>query len=114
MNRFAFVLQLRHPWPGSIRQTTRVLIMNKKYVATAMAIFAFGFFAAPNSNAGTEVIQDYGGSGPTYNYAPPPPRPVYYAPPPVIVYPTYAYYARPFGYYGAHRVFVRHHRWYHH
>jgi hypothetical protein len=89
--------------------------MNKKYLATVMAIFAFGFVAAPGSNGGTEVIQDYGGSAPTYNYAPPPPRPVYYAPPPVVVYPTYGLYARPFGYYGAHRrVFVRHHRWYHH
>jgi hypothetical protein len=91
--------------------------MNTKYLAVVLAIFAFGFAAAPGSNAGTEVIQDYSGSAPTYNYAPPPPRPIYYAPPlpvPVVAYPTYGYYARPFGYYGSRRVFVRRHHWYHH
>jgi hypothetical protein len=49
--------------------------MNIKYLGVVLAIFAFGFAVAPSSRAGTEVIQDYSASQPTYNYAPPPPRP---------------------------------------
>lgn len=88
--------------------------MMKNLFAIALAVFAFGFVV--RSNAGTEVIDGYGTPAPTYNYAPPPPRPVYYAPPPpvnVLVFPAYGYYGPRFGihrYYGRH-VYRRSHNW---
>jgi hypothetical protein len=74
--------------------------MWKKLVVIMLAVTGI----ASASNAGTEVIRDYGRD--QYNtYAPrplPPPRPVYYAPPPpVVIYP------RPF-FFG----FGFHHRYY--
>jgi hypothetical protein len=79
------------------------------------ALGALAIISAPGARAGTEVIQDYGGrdTSPTYNYAPPPPRPVYYAPPPVrvVVYPWFGYYPRPLRVYGYHRPFIRHRHW---
>jgi hypothetical protein len=89
--------------------------MKKKLIATALAVLAFGL--APRSNAGTEIIRDYGATAPAYNYAPPP-RPVYYAPPPVsvVVYPTYRYFGPRVVVFGAHRfyprrAFFRHRHW---
>lgn len=69
--------------------------MAKKLIAIALAVSAFA--SAPRSNAGTEVVRDYGG-GEVNNYAPPP-RPVYYAPPPVVVYPAVSFYT-PFHVFG--------------
>jgi len=88
-------------------------MMWKKLIVIALAVSAVGFASAPRSNAGTEVIEPYNAPAPTYNYAPPPPRPVYYAPPlpvGVVVYPAFGYYPRPFRAYG--RPFYRHgHHW---
>lgn len=87
-------------------------MVKKSILVTTLALLGFGFNAT--SNAGTEVIRDYGPREPAYNYAPPPPpRPVYYAPPPpvgVVLYP--AFYGPRFGVYRAHRFY--HHRWWHH
>jgi hypothetical protein len=95
-------------------------MMAKKLVLIALAVFAFAFGLAMRSNAGTEVIDGYKNSVPTYNYnyAPPPPRPIYYAPPPpvnVLIFPAYGYCGPRFG--GVHRfagrhAYVRpHHNW---
>jgi hypothetical protein len=68
--------------------------MWKKLIVIALAVSAVGFASAPRSNAGTEVIEPYNAPAPTYNYAPPPPRPVYYAPPlpvGVVIYPAFGY-----------------------
>jgi hypothetical protein len=86
--------------------------MRKKLIVIALAVFAFGFASALRSNAGTEVIEPYRAPAPTYNYAPPPPRPVLYAPPPpvsVVVVPGYGYYGPRFGV--AHRFYGRHAYW---
>jgi hypothetical protein len=89
--------------------------MVKKFLAIALAVFAFGSVA--RSNAGTEVIDRYSAPAPTYNYAPPPPRPVYYAPPPpvnVLVFPAYGYYGPRFGvhrFYGRHVYLRPRHQW---
>jgi hypothetical protein len=87
-------------------------IMGKKLIVIALMVFGFG--SALRSNAGTEVIEPYRAPAPTYNYAPPPPRPVYYAPPPpvgVVIAPAYGYYGPRFGFYGAHRFYGRHGYW---
>lgn len=85
--------------------------MGKKFVAVMLAVIGI----ASASNAGTEVIQDYGRD--QYNtYAPrplPPPRPVYYVPPPPPIYfsifPAYGYHGPRFGY---RRVYAhRYHHW---
>jgi len=71
----------------------------------AVILVVFGFVAA--SSAGTEVIRDYSTEQFNYNYAPPPPRPVYYAPPPpvnVLIFPAYGYYGPRFG---VHRYYAR-------
>ena len=91
-------------------------MMGKKIIVTAaLAVLAFGFGSAQRSNAGTEVIEPYNAPAPTYNYAPPPPRPIYYAPPPpvgvVVVRPAYGYYGPRFGAYRAHRFYGRHPYW---
>ncbi len=89
--------------------------MAKKLIATALAVFAFGFGFAVCSNAGTEVIDRYSAPAPTYNYAPPP-RPIYYAPRPpvnVLIFPAYGYYGPRFGvhrFYGR-RPYWRSHHW---
>ena len=92
--------------------------MWKKLIVIALAVSAVGFASAPRSNAGTEVVEPQYAPQQTYNYAPPPPRPIYYAPPPpvgVVVYPTFGYYPRPFRVFGFHRTFVRpFHRHSHH
>ncbi len=88
--------------------------MGKKIIVIALAVFAFGFGSALRSNAGTEVIEAYRAPAPTYNYAPPPPRPVVYPPPPtigVVVYPGYVHYGPRFGFYRAHRFYGRHAYW---
>jgi len=85
--------------------------MYKKLVVAILAVIGI----ASASNAGTDVIRDYGRD--QYNsYAPRPLplRPVYYAPPPpvgVFVYPRPFFFGPRFGfhrYYG-HRPFVRRH-----
>ena len=97
--------------------------MGTKRIAIVLAILAFGFGFALCSNAGTDVIEPYRAPAPTYNYAPPPPRPIFYAPPlPVgfgfAVGPRYRYYGPRFGWYGARRFYgpygywrFRHHHW---
>jgi len=92
--------------------------MVKKSIVIALAVFAFGFASALRANAGTEVIEPYRAPAPTYNYAPPPPRPVFYAPPPVVavvVAPGYGYYGPRFGFahrfYGRHAYWRSHHHW---
>jgi hypothetical protein len=90
--------------------------MEKKLIVIALA--AVGFASTPRSNAGTEIVRDYGGAE-INQYAPPPPRPVYYVPPPppvrVVVYPRY--YAAPFSVVAVHRFdrrhvhFRSHHHW---
>lgn len=92
--------------------------MVKKLIVIALAVFAFGFGSALRANAGTEVIEPYRAPAPTYNYAPPPPRPVFYAPPPVVgvvVGPGYGYYGPWFGFaqrfYGRHAYWRSHHHW---
>ena len=83
--------------------------MRKKLIVIALAVSAVGFASAPRSNAGTEVVEPQYAPQQTYNYAPPPPRPVYYAPAPVgvVVYPAFGYYPRPFRVYGYHRAYGR-------
>jgi hypothetical protein len=88
--------------------------MGRKIIVIALAVLAFGFAAAPRSNAGTEMIEPYRAPAQTYNYAPPPPRPVFYAPAPVVgvvVAPAYRYYGPRFGFYGAHRFYGRQPYW---
>jgi hypothetical protein len=94
--------------------------MGKKLTVIASAVLVLGFGSAPRSNAGTEMIEPYSAPRPTYNYAPPPPRPVFYAPPPivgVVVGPGYGYYGPRFGAYRGHRFYGRnaywrsHHHW---
>jgi len=95
--------------------------MGKKLVLISFGLFVLAFGSAPRSNAGTEVIEPYRAPAPTYNYAPPPPRPIVYAPPPVVgvvVAPAfgfygrrYGYYGRRYGFYGAHRFYGRHGYW---
>jgi hypothetical protein len=92
--------------------------MGKKSLVMALAVFAFGFGTALRSNGGTDMIEPYRAPAPSYNYAPPPPRPVFYAPPPVAfgvaVGPGYRYYGPRFGWYGPRRFGYwrfRHHHW---
>ena len=84
--------------------------MWKKLIVMLLVVLGFGLSTA--SNAGTEVISDYGPREPAYNYAPPP-RPVYYPPPPpvgVVVYPRPLFFGFGFHHrYYPHRVFVRRH-----
>jgi hypothetical protein len=88
--------------------------MVNRIIVIALTVLAFGFGSAPRSKAGTEMIEPYRAPAPAYNYAPPPPRPVYYAPPPpvsVVVYPGYVHYGPRFGFFGAHRFYGRHAYW---
>jgi hypothetical protein len=90
--------------------------MAKKIILIVLAVLVFGFGSALRSNAGTEVIDRYSAPAPNYNYAPPPPRPIYYAPRPPInffIFPAYGYYGPRFGFhrfYGRH-VFLRPRHW---
>jgi len=92
----------------------------RKFSAIAVMLIVLGF--ASVTNAGTDVIRDYGADQfkNSYGYAPaplPPPRPIYYAPPPprvnVLVFPAYGYCGPRFvGHrFASRRVFVRPHRW---
>ena len=87
--------------------------MGKKLIVIALAMFAFGFGSALRSNAGTEIVEPYRAPAPSYNYAPPPPRPIFFAPPVVgvVVAPRYGYYGRGYGYYGDRRFYGRHAYW---
>jgi hypothetical protein len=98
----------------------RISIMGKKLIVIASAVFALGFAFALRLNAGTEMIEPYSAPAPAYNYAPPPPRPVFYPPLPVfgvVVGPGYGYYGPRFGAYRGHRFYGRnaywrsHHHW---
>ena len=101
------VLQLRDDrWVQSPQ--TGEIIMLKKISVLALAVFAFGFAAAPRSIAGTEMVEP--DNAPRYNYRPAPAPRVYYAPPPpvpVVVYPAVRYYAAPVVGIGYHRVHGR-------
>ena len=81
--------------------------MEKKLIVIALAVSAVGLACAPRSNAGTEIVRDYGGAE-VNRYAPPPPRPVYYPPPAVgvAVYPAVGFYPRPFFGVSSRRVVV--------
>ncbi len=82
--------------------------MGKKLIVIALAVSAFT--SATRSNAGTEIVEPQYAPQQTYNYAPPPPRPVYYpysVPVSVVAYPTVAFYPRPFRVFAVHRTFVR-------
>ncbi len=89
--------------------------MGKKSFVIALAVFAFGFGSALRSNAGTDMVEPYRAPAPTYNYAPPPPRPVVYVPPVrfgVVVGPAFGgYYGPRFGFYGGRRFYGRHAYW---
>ena len=92
--------------------------MVKKLIVIALMVFAFAFGSAVRSNAGTEIIEPYSAPAPTYNYAPPPPRPVLYIPPPpvrLVVVPAYGYYGPRFGvthrFYGRPAYWRSHHHW---
>ena len=88
--------------------------MGRKLTVIASAVLAFCFATVPRSNAGTEMIEPYSAPRPTYNYPPPPPRPVFYAPPPVVgvfVGPGYGYYGPRFGAFHPHRFYGRHASW---
>jgi len=92
--------------------------MGNKSFVIAVAVLAFGFGTALRANAGTDMIEPYRAPASSYNYAPPPPRPVFYAPPPVafgvVVGPGYRYYGPRFGWYGPRRFGYwrfRHHHW---
>jgi hypothetical protein len=88
--------------------------MWRKFGVIALALAGFGW--VQGTNAGTEVIRDYGAQEPAYNYAPapPPPRPIYYAPPAVgvVLYPTF--YPGYHRFYGHHRYYARHPYWHRH
>ena len=78
-----------------------------------LAVFALGFGTALRSNAGTDMIEPYRAPAPSYNYAPPPPRPVFFVPPVrvgVVIGPAFGYYGPRYGFYGAHR-YGRHAYW---
>jgi hypothetical protein len=88
--------------------------MGKKLIVIASAVLALGFVSVPRSNAGTEMIEPYSAPRPAYNYAPPPPRPVFYAPRPIFgvaVGPAYGFYGPRFGGYYAHRFYGHHPYW---
>jgi len=91
------------------------LIMGKKSFVIALAVFTFGFGSAIRSNAGTDMVEPYRAPAPTYNYAPPPPRPVVYVPPVrfgVFFGPAFGgYYGPRFGYYGGRRFYGRRGYW---
>jgi hypothetical protein len=115
--RVIFPGQLRsHRRVKSAKQLEKYSIMGKKSFVIALAVFAFGFGSALRSNAGTDMIEPYRAPAPTYNYAPPPPRPVYYVPPPpvrfgVVIGPGYGYYGPRYGFYGSRRFYGRHAYW---
>jgi hypothetical protein len=95
--------------------------MGTKRIITALAMLALGFGFVLRSNAGTDTIEPYRTPAPTYNYAPPPPRPVFYAPPVsfgVAFGPGYRYwgprYVPRFGWYGPRRFYGRYGYWRHH
>ena len=94
--------------------------MGKKCFVVALAVFAFGFGTAPRSNAGTDMVEPYQAPAPSYNYAPPPPRPVVFVPPVRIGFffgPGFGWYGPGYGFYGAHRFYGRPAYWrgrYHH
>jgi hypothetical protein len=92
----------------------RDIDMGTKIIVTGLAMLAFGFGFALRSNAGTDTVEPYRAPAPTYNYAPPPPRPVFYAPPVtfgVAVGPGYRYWGPRFGWWGPHRFYGRNGYW---
>jgi hypothetical protein len=89
-------------------------IMGKKCFVMALALFAFGFGTAVRSNAGTDMVEPYRAPAPRYNYAPPPPRPVFFVPPVRIGFgfgPGFGWYGPRYGFYGPHRFYGRRAYW---
>ena len=73
--------------------------MRRKLIVILLAMFAFLLGFAARSNAGTDMVEPYRAPAQTYNYAPPPPRPVAYVPPVRVgfaVGPGYGYYGPRF------------------
>ena len=88
--------------------------MGKKCFVMALALFAFGFGTALRSNAGTDMVEPYRAPAPSYNYAPPRPRPVFFVPPVrvgVFFGPGFAFGGPRYGFYGGHRFHGRHPYW---
>jgi hypothetical protein len=84
--------------------------MGKKCFVMGLAVLAFAFGFVLRSNAGTDMVEPYRAPAPTYNYAPPPPRPVFAFPPirfGIFFAPGYGYYGPRYGYYGGHRFYGR-------
>ena len=82
--------------------------MGKKCFVIALAIFGFGFGTAVRSNAGTDMVEPYQAPARSYNYAPPPPRPVVFVPPVrigVFFGPAFGWYGPRWGYWGGGRRF---------
>ena len=114
----AFSLATSHWSPGSIRQTTQgISNMGKKLVVITLAVFAFLFGSTPRLNAGTETVEPYRAPARTYNYGPPPPRPVVYGPPVSIGFaigPAWGFYGPRFGFFPGRRFFRPHAHWHGH
>jgi hypothetical protein len=90
------------------------MAMEKKFILTTFAVFVFVFATAPRSNAGTDMIEPYRAPARTYNYAPPPPRPVVFVPPVtfgVAIGPGYGFYGPRFGFFRGPRFVHRHAFW---
>jgi hypothetical protein len=90
--------------------------MAKQMIVIALGVFAFGFGLAPRSNAGSDMVEPYRAPARNYNYAPPPPRPVYYVPPPPVrvgfaIGPAFGFYGPRFGFFHGHRFHGRHAFW---
>jgi hypothetical protein len=87
--------------------------MGNKIIVMILGALVFAFGTASRSNAGTDTVEPYRAPAQTYNYAPPPPRPVVYAPPVRVGFfigPGYGFYGPRFGFFPGPR-FHRHHFW---
>src|SRR5262249_58961878 len=81
-SRRHFLSQLRNHRRVKLAKTIQgISIMDKKLIVTTLAVLAFAFGITPRSSAGTDMVEPYSAPARTYNYGPPPPRPVVYAPP---------------------------------
>jgi hypothetical protein len=93
--------------------------MAKRLIVIALGVFAFGFGLVLRSNAGTDMVEPYRAPARNYNYAPPPPRPVYYVPPPPVsigfaIGPAWGFYGPRFGFFRGQRFFRPHAHWHGH
>jgi hypothetical protein len=88
--------------------------MGTRFIVKGLAMLVLGFGFVVSSNAGTDTIEPYRAPAPTYNYAPPRPRPVFYAPPVAFgfaVGPGYRYWRPRFGWWGPRRFYGRYGYW---